>query len=117
LPEMSENATSRKEFSTCGMNAASMKSVNFWVASSIAPPVRGAGDGPVLVLTPPWGDALQVVADAGGRPVGPGQSWLGLLATPETADLTADFPAALRASGAWAVLNGRVVAALCGWTG
>ncbi|WP_276717823.1 hypothetical protein [Pseudooceanicola nitratireducens] len=82
-----------------------------------APPVRGVGDGPVLVLTPPWGDALQVVADAGGRPVGPGQSWLGLLATPETADLTADFPAALRASGAWAVLNGRVVAALCGWTG
>ena len=73
-----------------------------------APP----GDGPVLVIAPPWADAAGVVAAAGGRPSGPLRAPFALLArfpTPAAAR-------AARAHGAWAVIDGAAFAALCGMT-
>lgn len=65
----------------------------------------------LLVVTPPWRDSIGVIERAGGRPIGPEASLLGRFATSDGAD----FPARLRASGAWAVLDGQAVATLCGW--
>lgn len=68
-------------------------------------------DGMLLVVTPPWRDALAVIGDAGGRPIGPEASVLGQFATSDTPD----FPDRLRAAGAWVVLDGEAISALCGW--
>lgn len=71
-----------------------------------------AGSGALLlVIVPPWGAPLAVIADAGGRPVGPERSVLGYFATSDGPD----FAARLRAAGAWAVLDGDAVSSLCGW--
>lgn len=65
--------------------------------------------GPWLVVVPPWEDAPALLASAGARPVG---------ATVAPFALMVDGPkgtlSALRASGAWAVLDARRLAALCG---
>lgn len=73
-----------------------------------APPV--AGDGPLLVVSG-WGaGAERRIGAAGGRVVGPLRAPLGVLATSDNPA----FADNLRAAGAWAVLDGRRIAALCG---
>lgn len=68
------------------------------------------GNGPLLVVSG-WGhDGLRLVAEAGGQIYGPVRAPLGVLA------FSADpaFADTLRAAGAWAVLDGSKIAALCG---
>ena len=72
------------------------------------PPAAG---GVVLVVSPPWRDAMAIIDAAGGRPVGPVTTWLGAFAMSDAAD----FADRLRTAGAWASLNGTALAALCGW--
>lgn len=73
------------------------------VAGGLAPP-----ESPILlVIVPPWEDGAQIVAQAGGRIVGPDPGLLTVLA----ADAT---PQALRAAGAVMVADGTVAARLCG---
>jgi len=65
------------------------------------------GHGPVLVVAPPWsGGAASIVLSARGRLVGPAAAPFSVLA----ADVS---PAALRAAGAWLILNPKVLDALC----
>ncbi len=69
-----------------------------------------ARDAPVLVIAG-WGGAAQAhVAAAGGRVIGPARAPFGLIA----ASADPGFADALRARGAWAVLDGGRIAALCG---
>lgn len=70
-----------------------------------------AGQGPRLVIFPPWRDGLALVAGAGGYPVGPDVAAMGLLAM--AAD-DAAFDRRLKAAGAWAVVDGTAIARLCG---
>lgn len=83
------------------------------VAGPFLPLLAAAAPDPgavLLVVVPPWKDALAVVEAAGGRLIGPEQSWLGAFAASEAAD----FAARLRHAGAWTSLDGAVLAALCG---
>ena len=68
-------------------------------------------DVPVLVIAPPWGaGAASIVAAAGGRPIGPVSAPFAVLAA-----FDETLPRArLRASGAWALRDGRGLALLCG---
>ncbi len=72
-----------------------------------APP---AGDGIVLVLAPPWADRGTIIEASGGAPVGLADAPLGTLA----ASPAPDFAEKLRARGAWLVIDGRPLAAICG---
>ena len=69
-----------------------------------------AGDGGLLVLTPPWRDSLSIVEQAGGRAIGVGSGPFGRFAT----GVDPDFATRLRAAGAWAVVDAEALAALCG---
>ncbi|GGE45354.1 hypothetical protein GCM10011360_35680 [Primorskyibacter flagellatus] len=69
-----------------------------------------AGDGVLLVLTPPWRDSLPIVERAGGRAIGVGSGPFGRFATGEGPG----FATRLRAAGAWAVVDADALAALCG---
>lgn len=64
---------------------------------------------PVLVVGPPAKMAAYIEV-AGGAPLGPEVALFGLLARSDAPD----FVTALRGLGAWAVLDGSAVAALCG---
>lgn len=74
--------------------------------------VPAADDGIVLVLSPPWNDAIGIIDRAGGRPIGPEQGWFGTFATSDVPG----FADRLRTAGAWTSLNATALAALCGWT-
>lgn len=66
---------------------------------------------PVLVIAPPWsGGAGAVIAQAGGRPIGPAAASFGALALFDGAAPVAE----LRALGAWSVRDARAMASLCG---
>ena len=72
-----------------------------------APP---RGDAPFLVVSG-WGSEAEArVLEAGGRIVGPMRAPLGVFATSDDPG----FARALRAAGAWAVIDGGRIAALCG---
>lgn len=65
---------------------------------------------PVLVIAP-WGAATETqIVLAGGQLVGPLRAPLAALARSDNPD----FGAALRLAGAWAVIDGGRIAALCG---
>lgn len=66
--------------------------------------------GPLLVLTGHGAGIAQIVARAGGHVYGPVRAPLGVLAYSDDPA----FADNLRAAGAWAVLDGRRIAALCG---
>lgn len=70
-------------------------------------------EGPVLVVGPLGADRDAMIRQAGGRPLGAIDALLGELAMVVTGDV-ATFAGALRAAGAWAVLDGRAILALCG---
>ena len=72
-----------------------------------------AGPAPVLAVAPPWADISAIVERAGGRPVSPVDAPLAVLATGPGPD----FPARLKAAGAWFALDGRRLAQLCGAAG
>lgn len=74
---------------------------------SAAPPRAGA---PVLVIAAPWRDAGAIIAAAGGAVLGPQTAPLATIATSDRPD----FAARLRRSGAFAVLDGTRLAAICG---
>ncbi|MCC1493706.1 hypothetical protein [Cognatishimia sp. F0-27] len=82
-----------------------------------APPILGLAGmspptgAPRLVLFPPWEDGAALVEKAGGSPVGPEQAPMGILAF--AADGAA-FDRRLREIGAWAIVDGTVLARLCG---
>ncbi|MGH1368326.1 MAG: hypothetical protein ACRBCL_06885 [Maritimibacter sp.] len=66
--------------------------------------------GPVLVVSP-WGaKAKSNIEMAGGRIIGPETAPFGIFAASDDPQ----FSTRLRASGAWAVLNGARLAAICG---
>jgi hypothetical protein len=71
----------------------------------------GPAEGPRLVLHAPWADGVALVRRAGGDPVGPFHAPMGVLAF---ASDNAAFDRRLREAGAWAVVNGTSIAALCG---
>jgi len=74
-------------------------------AGLFAPPQDGA---PVLVVAAPWsGGPAQIIAQIGGQEIAPGRAPFGALAI-------LDDPSLARDAGAWAVLDGRVIARLCG---
>ena len=78
------------------------------VASQAARPGQ-----PVLVVSAPWGeDRAALIARAGGRPVGPADSWL----AGQAVGTGPDFADNLRAGGAWLVLDATAIARLCGRT-
>lgn len=65
------------------------------------------GAAPMLVVTAPWGDgAAEIVARAGGRPIGPVEAPLAVFAEGASA-------AAFRAAGAIAVLPASALSFLC----
>lgn len=82
-----------------------------------APPILGfggagpSGAAPRLVLFAPWDDGVALVEKAGGSPVGPERAPMGILAF--AADEAA-FDRRLRDMGAWAIIDGTVLARLCG---
>lgn len=79
------------------------------VALSAPPPPRGA---PALVLVAPWARAEPAVRAAGGLVLaGTGLPALVLAHDPEPG-----FAARLAGAGAWAVIDGRRAALLCGET-
>ncbi|MEJ6394936.1 hypothetical protein V8J82_16850 [Gymnodinialimonas sp. 2305UL16-5] len=64
----------------------------------------------VLVIAPPWsetGGAAEIVAALSGRFVGPVEAPFGVLAVLDAPDLAREY-------GAWLVLDGRLVAQICG---
>jgi len=69
----------------------------------------------VLVLSPPWADALSIIDRAGGHPVGPETSWIGAFAQADQSSDVTGFADRLRLAGAWAAFDGTAIAALCGW--
>ncbi|MFO7856293.1 MAG: hypothetical protein R6V44_13975 [Paracoccaceae bacterium] len=82
-------------------------------AALLALPSPGAA-GPLLVVAPPWRDAAALLAEAGGRPVGPAAAPLGRLAADADPDHPRAFAARLRAAGALLALDARALARLCG---
>ncbi len=73
-----------------------------------SPPQQGE---PVLVLAPVGGQGLdKIIANAGGEVLGPEQAPLATLAYSSDPD----FINQLHLSGAWLVLNGSRIAAICG---
>jgi hypothetical protein len=70
-----------------------------------------ATDSPRLVVFAPWQDGVALVQQAGGQPVGPLRAPMGILAY---APDTPGFDTRLRQQGAWAIVNGDVLAQLCG---
>lgn len=91
--------------------------VSLIVFTLCAPPVLGlaatppVGEAPRLVLFAPWADGAALVRQAGGRPIGPLEAPMGVLAVAED---TAAFDRRVRAAGAWTVIDGRAIARLCG---
>lgn len=77
------------------------------------PPAAGVGPPPVLAVAPPWAEPSDIVARAGGRVVSPLGAPLAVLASGPGPD----FPARLKAAGAWFALDGRRIAQLCGAAG
>ncbi|NBE07577.1 hypothetical protein [Paragemmobacter ruber] len=74
---------------------------------AMAPGHAGAPDEPVLVVTLPWGaDPIEVVARAGGQPIGPVSAPLAVLASGATV-------AAFKAEGAFAVLPATALSLFC----
>jgi len=74
-------------------------------------------DGPMLVIVPPWANAGEIVARAGGRLVGPIRAPMAVFAaaTDTTApDATEGFVRRVRNEGAWWVSDGTALAAICG---
>ena len=68
-----------------------------------------SGDGPVLVIGPPWdGGAAGVVQAAGGRIIGPTAAPLSVLATGASTEI-------FRQAGAWMVLDAAALNAICDW--
>ena len=78
-----------------------------FLSLSASPPKVNA---PVLVLVPPWVSPDTVIANAGGRSIGPRSAFIGSLAASDQPG----FFEALKYHGAWAVLDGRPGALLCG---
>ena len=87
------------------------------VFSLIAPPALAligapaSSTGPRLVLFAPWQDGVALVRLAGGAPVGPTVAPMGILAYAPDAP---DFDTRLREAGALAVMDGSVLARICG---
>lgn len=77
------------------------------LALTAQPPIAGQ---PVLVVVAPWDSLFGVVEKAGGRVIGPQLATLGGLAIAEQPE----FFQNLKKQGAWAVLDGRRTALLCG---
>lgn len=66
---------------------------------------------PALVVAPPWGPGVAaVIAAAGGREIAPRAAPMAQLAV-------LDHPSRALAAGAWAVLDARALASLCGIEG
>ncbi len=86
------------------------------VATGLAGPVLAlasahpVGGDVMLVVAAPWTDRDALILSAGGAPVGPRSAPLGSLAVSDDGD----FAAALMARGAWMVLDGRLLASICG---
>lgn len=76
--------------------------------ASLARAMETADSEPLLVVG--W-DAAALVAEAEGRPVGLFSTSLVTLATGGEG-----FVESLKEGGAWAVLDGREIASLCGWS-
>ncbi|MAM60228.1 hypothetical protein [Maritimibacter sp. UBA3975] len=69
----------------------------------------GRSEGPVLVISN-WGeDAEAIVAEQGGEIIGPRRAMFGVFASSDDRG----FSARLRQQGAWAVIDGALIAALC----
>ena len=66
--------------------------------------------GPVLVITPPWTNAVERVLAAGGRPVGPTAAPIGVLAVIETPE----GMKRLQKHGDVLIRDGRRLANICG---
>lgn len=81
------------------------------LGSLLAAPPRPSA--PVLVLVPPWIDAVSLVASAGGRVVGPASAPMAVLAYSDDSE----FAQNLLRSGALGVRDGSVLADLCGAKG
>ncbi len=77
------------------------------LALTAQPPVAGQ---PVLVVVAPWVSLDHVVGGAGGRLIGPRVAMLGGLAVADRPN----FIQKLKQAGAWAVVDGRKTALLCG---
>lgn len=71
---------------------------------------RPVGDGPYLVVIPPWRAPEAVIRHAGGWPIGPTDAPLATLATGDGPD----FLARLRSAGAWLVLDQAKMSWICG---
>lgn len=69
-----------------------------------------SGTGPWLVVIPPWVEAEALVARAQARLIGPAQAPFGHL----VAAADAGAPLRLGDAGAWAVVDAKAVAQLCG---
>lgn len=79
--------------------------------------IAGAAPSPgsiLLVVTPPGLSVAVVAARAGARPVDPFDAFMGGLVAAEEGRASPDLAAALREAGAWLVLDGSRLAAICG---
>ena len=66
--------------------------------------------GPALAIIPPWADRNATLAQAGLTEISPGRAPFGILVQP---DPSIDL-ATLRENGVWALLDGTLIAAICG---
>ena len=63
-----------------------------------------------LVIAPPWVAHDELIEAADGKIIGPTSAYFGVLATSEQAD----FVETVKSKGAWFVLDGERMAAICG---
>ncbi|WP_417249963.1 hypothetical protein [Celeribacter sp.] len=67
-------------------------------------------DGPALAVIAPWNNMDAVLVDAGLREIAPLRAPFGALVLPDPDDTRAD----LRSHGVWTLLDGALIAAICG---
>ncbi len=107
---MTHRSQNRRSAGAAGLAALLVLSFLGPSAAALAALAAPEGSGPVLVLTAPWADLPAILADAGGRPIGPALGPSAALAVSSEPD----FPARLAASGAWFALDGALIAQICG---
>ncbi|MEM9797617.1 MAG: hypothetical protein AAF919_14085 [Pseudomonadota bacterium] len=91
--------------------------LSFAVGPLIAVAAAPQGDDPVrLVLLPPWMDRDEMLRQSGAWQVGPFAAPFAVLATTDQASRPMAIDQRLRTAGAWTVLDGSFLAALCGVT-
>lgn len=96
------------ELRAVGLAGLGFASIGFaWLVPLVSAGAAGLEDGPMIVVSRPWGEAAEAIVErAGASVVGPSIAPLSVLAAGATAD-------AYKMAGAWAVLSPQSLPFLC----